>query len=247
MREQLADLCHSQWSGWMEYLFSKCDSTMPKVLSALEDGSLIIPAEFVERWQRQMETPYSELSKSEQDSDRNEADRFLAIIKATYNNTTIAVDKSFLWELKNGIMEAISSEDGLDGSDGMDLLSRIDALLGLSSPSVEKEQDGNVTNAGIMIKGAIMFLDKLELIIQNDPIVAKAFSLSPNDELHALRLAVVGLVRSVDQAELPPRRPASKIEMEAIGAICNLQDELHEAKISIHKLKAQIKDMEGEI
>ena len=73
------------------------------------------------------------------------------------NNTKIAVDKGFLLELRIGIMEAISHEDGLDGSDGMDLLSRLNALLGLSSPSVEKEQDGNVTNAGIMIKSAIIF------------------------------------------------------------------------------------------
>lgn len=68
LREILADLCHRQWSGWMRYLFSKCDSTMPLVLSALEDGSLIIPAEFVTRWKRQMETPYAQLSESEQES-----------------------------------------------------------------------------------------------------------------------------------------------------------------------------------
>jgi len=81
MREQLANLCHSQWSGWLEYMFSKCDSTTP-----LEDSSLIIPAEFVKRWKRQMETPYSELSKNEQDSDRIEADKFLAVIRATPPN-----------------------------------------------------------------------------------------------------------------------------------------------------------------
>ena len=73
MKEKLADLCHSQWSGWMGYLFSKCDSTMP-------DGSLIIPAKYVERLKRQMETPYSELSDSEQILDRVEAGKFLAII-----------------------------------------------------------------------------------------------------------------------------------------------------------------------
>lgn len=79
MREKLAELAHDQWSGWMKYLFSKCDSTMPMVLSALENGSLVIPAEFVERWSQQMETPYSKLTESEQESDRVEADKFLAV------------------------------------------------------------------------------------------------------------------------------------------------------------------------
>ncbi len=81
MREELASLCHVQWSGWMQHLFSKCDATMPIVLSALEDGSLIIPAEYVKNLRKQMRTPYSELSEIEKDSDRKEADRFLAIIE----------------------------------------------------------------------------------------------------------------------------------------------------------------------
>jgi hypothetical protein len=26
MQEKIAELCHKQWSGWMEYLFLKCFS-----------------------------------------------------------------------------------------------------------------------------------------------------------------------------------------------------------------------------
>lgn len=40
------------------------------------------------------------------------------------SNAKIAVDKNFLLELKSGIIEAIASEDGLDGSDGADLLGK---------------------------------------------------------------------------------------------------------------------------
>ncbi len=80
LEEEFAELAHDQWSNWMRYLFSKCDSTMPNTLSALDNDSLIIPAEFVERWTRQMDTPYSELSESEQDSDRKEANKFLALL-----------------------------------------------------------------------------------------------------------------------------------------------------------------------
>ena len=72
IRELLADLCHSQWSGWMKYLFSKCSNN--------GGGALIIPAQFVTRWKRQLSIPYSELSKEEQDSDRKEADKFIELI-----------------------------------------------------------------------------------------------------------------------------------------------------------------------
>ena len=74
VREQLADLCHEQWAGWMKYLFSKSIHG--------SDGSVVIPPELVERWRRQMETPYSQLSEPEQNSDRNEADKFIALLKA---------------------------------------------------------------------------------------------------------------------------------------------------------------------
>ena len=70
MREKLAELVHnSQWSGWMRYLFSKGTFN--------DDGTWTMPAWAVERWRRQMETPYFELSESEKDSDRSEADKFL--------------------------------------------------------------------------------------------------------------------------------------------------------------------------
>jgi hypothetical protein len=73
MREKLAALAHAQWSGWMEYLFSKCTMN--------EDGTATIPAWAVERWQRQMKTPYAELPGDEKESDRTEADRMLEVMK----------------------------------------------------------------------------------------------------------------------------------------------------------------------
>ncbi len=72
LKEKLANLAHEQWSGWMEYLFSKGEFN--------KDGTWTMPIWAVERWSQQMKTPYSELSKSEQDSDRSEADKFLAVM-----------------------------------------------------------------------------------------------------------------------------------------------------------------------
>ena len=78
LREKLAALAHKQWSGWMEYLFEQ---------STDMGDSVRIPGWAVERWTRQMNTLYSDLSENEKDSDRAEADRVLAII-AKFGATT---------------------------------------------------------------------------------------------------------------------------------------------------------------
>ena len=75
MREKLAALAHRQWSGWMKYLFSKSIQN--------PDGSVTIPLWAVDRWKRQIDTRYSELSEEEKQSDRNEADRVLKIVSAS--------------------------------------------------------------------------------------------------------------------------------------------------------------------
>jgi hypothetical protein len=64
-REVLAAIAHSQWSGWMKYLFSK-----------MENGT--IPRWAMERWSRQMNTEYKCLPEIEKESDRVEADKYLA-------------------------------------------------------------------------------------------------------------------------------------------------------------------------
>ena len=72
MRESFAKLAHSQWSGWMKYLFEK------GVFN--KDGSWTMPPWAVKRWMQQLKTPYSELTEDEKNSDRKEADKFLALI-----------------------------------------------------------------------------------------------------------------------------------------------------------------------
>ena len=75
MREQLAQLAHEQWSGWIKHMFRQCEPT--------KNNELVIPRWAAERWTRQSETPYCELSEKEKDSDRAEADKFLVIIEQT--------------------------------------------------------------------------------------------------------------------------------------------------------------------
>jgi len=71
LREKLANLCHDQWSGWTKYLFSK------GIFNS--DGTWTMPKWAVDRWQKQMNTYYENLSEEEKNSDRFEADKFLLL------------------------------------------------------------------------------------------------------------------------------------------------------------------------
>ncbi len=68
--EALADLAHEQWSGWMKYMFSK---------GVEHFGRWTMPSDSLQRWQRQMNTPYEELPEKEKESDRVEAKRMIEV------------------------------------------------------------------------------------------------------------------------------------------------------------------------
>lgn len=62
IREKLADLVHQQWIHWMRYM----------VDNSTEEN--------IQRWVRQMNTAYADLSEKEKDSDREWADKILEVI-----------------------------------------------------------------------------------------------------------------------------------------------------------------------
>lgn len=67
--DRLAAVEHERWAHWQQYVHDQC---MPA-----KDGSLIIPADLVKRWTKQIETPYAELSEAERESDREQVRRYL--------------------------------------------------------------------------------------------------------------------------------------------------------------------------
>jgi hypothetical protein len=75
--EKGANLEHDRWARWQKHMFSK--GTIVKV--GLHEGDLIIPAEFVDRWFRQIDTTYADLSEPEKESDRKETRNYLPLIK----------------------------------------------------------------------------------------------------------------------------------------------------------------------
>jgi hypothetical protein len=70
--EKLADIEHTRWSKWQEYFFSKC---LFKKDVGFDDRYVYfaLSKDLYERWVRQINTSYAELSEAEKESDRKEA------------------------------------------------------------------------------------------------------------------------------------------------------------------------------
>lgn len=65
MLEKLAELEHIQWSHWTKYMLEN------------------LTPENIERWKKQIETPYSDLSEKEKESDREWARKVIEIFRTT--------------------------------------------------------------------------------------------------------------------------------------------------------------------
>jgi hypothetical protein len=78
--EKGADLEHTRWAKWQEYLHSKCVEH--------ENGMgewVCFPSERFRHWERQIATPYSELSEKEKESDRHEVRQYLPLIREIFS------------------------------------------------------------------------------------------------------------------------------------------------------------------
>jgi hypothetical protein len=109
--EQLADKEHASWARWQQYFHSKClgltsfyvhgddrekAQAITNLLSKFE-GAIIIVPELVEGLQRQIDTPYAELSEAEKQGDRDEVAHILPIINKHVND-----------KLTNAVVKTIS-------------------------------------------------------------------------------------------------------------------------------------------
>lgn len=82
--ELLADVEHERWSGWQSYLHSKLYEIDDNRVS-LNHHLKILPTELYDRWERQIATPYSQLSESEKQSDRDQVYKTLrALVQRGY-------------------------------------------------------------------------------------------------------------------------------------------------------------------
>ena len=72
--EDLAAIEHERWAHWQRYMHDKGNRR--------PDGSLVLPADLVRRWETQIVTGYADLSESEKNSDREQVRRYLPLIAA---------------------------------------------------------------------------------------------------------------------------------------------------------------------
>ena len=84
LREKLAAVSHEIWAHWMNYLFDQCRIDMNLHANLVT----VIPDDMCIRWRRQTDTPYHELSESEKDSDREQADKILSVLRTYEQHTT---------------------------------------------------------------------------------------------------------------------------------------------------------------
>ena len=74
LTDKLAEVEHERWSHWQRYMHSKG--------TRLRDGSLLLPAELVERWDHQIGTKFKDLTEDEKESDREQVRKYLPVIEA---------------------------------------------------------------------------------------------------------------------------------------------------------------------
>jgi hypothetical protein len=87
-REQVAALEHEQWAHWTRYMLKElkpllnlaCRFDLLLTVETLSEADAIDRAlGALQRWKRQIETPYAELTEREKESDREWADKVLAV------------------------------------------------------------------------------------------------------------------------------------------------------------------------
>ena len=81
MMEKLSALEHDRWGRWQAHLHSQCARN--------PDGSLTIPAGYVTNLERQIATPYEQLTEEEKEHDRTEAH---AVLDALQDPTDAMID-----------------------------------------------------------------------------------------------------------------------------------------------------------
>lgn len=79
--ERLAALYHEQWSGWAGWMLDRWLSTHPS-------GEA-----YLDRWRRQIATPYGSLSEEEKESDRIEARKALRVVRDSLVAELVALEE----------------------------------------------------------------------------------------------------------------------------------------------------------
>lgn len=81
LREKLAAIEHERWAQWQAWCHSQGREEWVE-MDGKPELMLCIPMEIVSRWNRQIETPYAELSDKEKASDMEQVDRYWPLVSS---------------------------------------------------------------------------------------------------------------------------------------------------------------------
>jgi hypothetical protein len=113
--ESGASIEHDRWARWQKHMFSKMvEEERFEEGSHFKTGNYILPKEFVDRWFRQIDTHYSELSEAEKESDRKESRTYIPLVQQAI--TTAVAKRDAFWqkneERRLGKYEALGYHKG---------------------------------------------------------------------------------------------------------------------------------------
>lgn len=107
LKEQLAAIEHERWSDWQQYMHDKMGK-----LNGLED-TFVLDGKHYKHWQRQIMTPYKELTEAEKNSDREQVDRYWPLIESYIQTHTAAAERQVV-KLRADIAYAIGYCQGFN-------------------------------------------------------------------------------------------------------------------------------------
>lgn len=82
--ETFAALEHERWAHWQRFMHDN-GRRQP-------DGSLVLPAALVSRWEHQINTPYRNLSDKEKESDREQVRKYFPLLRQWLRQNTPRMD-----------------------------------------------------------------------------------------------------------------------------------------------------------
>ena len=76
--EKGANIEHERWARWQKYMFSKAQIVLG---NDDEENAIQIPIEYWKHWQKEIDTPYSDLNEETKESDRKETRNYIPLLQ----------------------------------------------------------------------------------------------------------------------------------------------------------------------
>ena len=106
LREKLAAIEHERWADWQKWVHKKLkphDDPMRQ--------DFVLTSELYEAWEKQINTPYDQLSEAEKKSDMEQVDRYWPLLTQWSNNRLLAELETLIAEFESEF-ERIKTELG---------------------------------------------------------------------------------------------------------------------------------------